>query len=50
MVCPADGVMQQEREFLAALESVKLWEIRDGLLDAHRADGERVFNAIVSAP
>ncbi|MGL4353373.1 MAG: META domain-containing protein [Aeromonas popoffii] len=50
MVCPADGVMQQEREFLAALESVKLWEIRDGLLDAHRADGERVFNAVVSAP
>lgn len=49
MVCPADGVMQQEREFLAALESVKRWEIRDGLLDAHRADGERAFNAVVSA-
>jgi heat shock protein HslJ len=49
MVCAADGVMQQEAEFLAALESVKLWEIRDGLLDAHRADGERVFNAVVSA-
>ncbi|MGL4855661.1 META domain-containing protein, partial [Plesiomonas sp.] len=48
MQCHADGVMQQEREFLAALESVTRWEIRDGFLDAHRADGERVFNAIVS--
>jgi len=44
--CSAEGVMQQEREFLAALESVKLWAISGGLLDIHRADGERVLNAI----
>ena len=44
--CPAEGVMQQEREFLAALESAKLWAISGGMLDVHRADGERVLNAI----
>ncbi len=43
--CPAEGVMQQEREFLAALETAKLWDIRGGMLDVHRADGERVLNA-----
>ena len=47
--CPAEGVMQQEREFLAALESAKLWAISDGMLDVHRADGERVLNAIEAA-
>ncbi len=47
--CPAEGVMQQEREFLAALESVKLWAISGGMLDVHRADGERVLNAIETA-
>ena len=45
MACPAEGVMQQEREFLAALESVTVWTIRDGMLDMHRADGERVLTA-----
>ena len=44
--CSAEGVMQQEREFLAALESVKVWAISGGMLDVHRADGERVLNAI----
>ena len=44
--CSAEGVMQQEREFLAALESVKVWTISGGMLDVHRADGERVLNAI----
>ncbi len=44
--CSAEGVMQQEQEFLAALESVKLWAISGGMLDVHRADGERVLNAI----
>jgi heat shock protein HslJ len=42
----SEGVMQQEREFLAALESVKVWSMSGGLLDIHRADGERVLNAI----
>jgi hypothetical protein len=27
--------MQQEREFLAALESVKVWTISGGMLDVH---------------
>jgi heat shock protein HslJ len=47
--CPAEGVMRQEREFLAALESAKLWAISGGMLDVHRADGERVLNAIKTA-
>jgi len=47
--CPSEGVMQQEREFLAALESAKLWAISGGMLDVHRADGERVLNAIETA-
>ena len=41
--------MQQEREFLAALESAKRWTISGGMLDVHRADGERVLNAIKTA-
>ena len=40
-----DGVMQQEREFLAALETATLWTVQDGMLDMHRADGERVLTA-----
>ncbi|MFZ4539019.1 META domain-containing protein [Propionivibrio sp.] len=47
--CSAEGVMQQEREFLAAIESVKVWTISGGMLDIHRADGERVLNAIKAA-
>ena len=47
--CSAEGVMQQEREFLAALESVKVWAISSGMLDVHRADGERALSAIESA-
>ena len=47
--CPAEGVMQQEREFLASLESAKRWTISGGMLDVHRADGERVLNAIKTA-
>ena len=45
MACAGDGVMQQEREFLAALETATLWTIQDGMLDMHRADGERVLTA-----
>lgn len=44
--CPGEGVMEQEREFLAALETAKTWTIDDrGMLDVHRADGERVLVA-----
>ncbi len=45
MACAGDGVMQQEREFLAALETTTVWTIQDGMLDMHRADGERVLMA-----
>ena len=37
--------MEQEREFLAALESATTWTIDRGMLDVHRADGERVLHA-----
>ncbi len=43
--CPAEGVMEQERQFLAALATAKVWTIESGTLDVHRADGERVLMA-----
>jgi len=43
--CTGEGVMQQEREFLAALETATTWSVRGGMLDVHRADGERVLTA-----
>ena len=43
--CPGEGVMEQERELVAAIESAKTWSIRDGVLDVHRADGERALMA-----
>ena len=45
MTCGGDGVMQQEREFLSALESTTTWGFIGKLLDMHRADGERVLTA-----
>lgn len=44
-MCDGKGVMAQEREFLAALESATTWDISAGMLDMHRADGERVLTA-----
>ncbi len=44
MACE-DAVMAQEREFLSALESARSWGIVRGMLDVHRADGERVLMA-----
>jgi heat shock protein HslJ len=44
-LCNHKGVMQQEREFLAALESTTTWAIDRDMLDLHRADGERVLLA-----
>lgn len=41
--CPAEGVMQQEREFIAALESTTTWAFSGALLDMHRPDGERTL-------
>ena len=40
-----DDVMRQEREFLAAVQSAVVWAIDAGMLDVHRADGERVLTA-----
>jgi heat shock protein HslJ len=37
--------MDQERQFLAALESVVSWAVDGGVLDLHRADGERALMA-----
>ena len=45
MACPAPGVMAQERELLAALESSSTWTIEGGVLDMHRADGQRTLQA-----
>jgi len=45
MTCGGDGVTQQEREFLSALESTTTWGFIGKLLDMHRADGERVLTA-----
>lgn len=42
MMCDA-AVMTQERAFLAALETATSWQIARGVLDVHRADGERVL-------
>jgi heat shock protein HslJ/uncharacterized membrane protein len=44
--CSAVGVMEQERQFLAAVKTAKVWTVESGMLDVHRADGERVLNAI----
>jgi heat shock protein HslJ len=45
-MCSGEGVMAQEREFLAALESATTWAIiQRGLLDMHRADGARALTA-----
>jgi heat shock protein HslJ len=43
--CAGDGVMQQEREFLSALESATSWGFAGKLLDMHRADGQRALTA-----
>jgi heat shock protein HslJ len=43
--CGAEGVMEQERKFLAALKTAQVWTVESMTLDVHRADGERVLNA-----
>jgi heat shock protein HslJ len=45
MQCEGEGVMEQERQFLAALQSATTWAIDRDMLDLHRADGERVLLA-----
>lgn len=43
--CPAEGVMEQEQQFVEALHSAAKWTIRDGRLDLYRADGARALSA-----
>jgi len=47
--CTAEGVMEQERKFLAALSTAKVWTVESGRLDVHREDGQRVLNATGTA-
>jgi heat shock protein HslJ len=42
MACD-DETMVQEQQLLAALESAATWDIVQGMLDIHRADGERAL-------
>ncbi|HKE57221.1 MAG TPA: META domain-containing protein [Pyrinomonadaceae bacterium] len=44
MMCAA-GVMNQEREFLKALESAVSWTVQGDRLDMHLANGERALEA-----
>ena len=43
--CVGEGVDQQEREFLSALQSATVWTVDGRMLDMHRSDGERVLTA-----
>ena len=43
--CPGQDVMQQEQEFLAALQAVATWSIRDDRLDLRRGDGAGAVTA-----
>lgn len=43
--CGAEGVMEQERQLVAALEAVTTWAIERDQLDLHRGDGERALTA-----
>lgn len=45
MAC-AEPLMTQEREFLDALVSTVTWTVEAGVLDMHRADGERTVWAV----
>ncbi len=40
-----ETVMVQEQQFLRAIQSAATWKIIRGMLDVHRADGERVLTA-----
>ena len=41
--CPGAGVMEQEKQFLAALRSTTTWTFSGAMLDMHRKDGERTI-------
>jgi heat shock protein HslJ len=42
-ICPGEGVMQQERDFIAALRSTTTWAFSGAFLDMHRPNGERTL-------
>jgi heat shock protein HslJ len=44
-MCLGDGVMQQERRFLAALGAAATWAIEGDTLDLRRTDGSRLVQA-----
>jgi len=48
--CAGEGVMEQERAYVAAVESITVWSIERDLLDAHRADGQRALTAKRTTP
>ena len=44
-MCPETGVMEQEKQFLGALQKAAMWQIRGELLDLFAAGGSRVVAA-----
>ena len=46
--CPGQDVMQQEQQFLAALQGVATWSIRDDRLDLRTGDGAAAVTARVA--
>lgn len=42
-LCTSQALMQQERQFLAALKSTTRWAFDGAMLDMHRPDGERTL-------
>jgi heat shock protein HslJ len=48
MCAEPEGIMEQETEFLAALESVAVYAIDGDSLDMHREDGARALTATAS--
>ena len=44
-MCLGDGVMEQERLFLAALGTAAAWAIEGDTLDLRRKDGGRLVQA-----
>lgn len=44
-MCPEEGVMEQEQQFLAALETAAMWQAEAGKLELRRADGALAVSA-----
>ena len=50
MMCPAPGVMEQEGEYLAALESVASYAIEAKQLTLYNAQGQAILTFVVQEP